>query len=474
MTSETLVRVNIPEIATKQLRFRRNGGRRVLTISSNLLQLFDFSKGDNVVERSLGPGKGMVIERTYDLFDQAPSKKVYSRRYPRRKNNPLEHLVEVSSQQLLNLSFPKDCSKVHVRFERGRILVTPIRTIAERAKANAERASPGATFVALTSGVDLASLRAADFSISAVLEWRPQESRDKTDLSETGALTALANSGEIHAIFNEDVTCAVLHEIERAMAAHPVMLFHASPQCDDHSTLKAKKLKDRDLEQATSSDDMIIDLLNLVERLAPPVIVFENVPGMLGSAAYHVACLRLARWGYRRYEHVGDARDFGGLTSRRRAYVVFTQLDAPFSFEAPFTIRQKDAWSVVASDIDQCRDVSGSKSLQDGKECGRLRRVTPASTSIPTPVKSQARMAKDSIVIEPEEGVFLWPTEDQLKRFLGIEEVDLETVSATIASEIIGQSIDQPHHSSIMRSVRRHISEYLSTLRRCCGNQMAA
>lgn len=462
--TDTLVKVNIPDVATKQLTFRQRSGRRVLTISSNLLTLFDFSKGDDVIETSLGEGKGMVIERAYDLFADAPTKKVYARTYPRRKNNPLETQLEVSSRKLLDESFPADCTRVHVRFERGRVTVTPLRTVSERGIANAHRADPGATFAALTSGVDLASLRSEDFSISAVLEWRPQESRDKTDLTETGALCALANSGPLHAIFNEDVTSAALDEIERAMSRHPVMLFHASPQCDDHSNLKAAKIKERHAEEATSSEDMIIDLLNVIERLAAPVVVLENVPGMLDSAAYKVASLRLRRWGYTAHEHVGDARLYGGLTSRRRAYVVFTLLDAPFAFEEPFTERQKDAWSIVANDLDECRNVSHSKSLNDGKECGRLRRITPSSTSIPTPVKSQARMAKDSIVIEPEDDVFLWPTENQLKRFLGIEDVDMNAVSATIASEIIGQSIDQPHHASILRSIKAHINAWRESI----------
>ena len=458
--ADTLVKVNVPDIATKQLAFRQRAGRRVLTISSNLLTLFGFTKGDDVIETSLGKGKGMVIERCYDLFSDAPTKKVYSRTYPRRKNNPLETLLEVSSQKLLNESFPKECSRVHVRFERGRVTITPLQTVSERGVANAHRADPGSTFAALTSGVDLASLRSEGFSVSAILEWRPQESRDKTDLTETGALCALANSGPLHALFNEDVTSAALNEIEHAMSRNPVMLFHASPQCDDHTPLKAGKLKERHNDEATSSEDMIIDLLNVIERLATPVVLFENVAGMLDSAAYKVASLRLRRWGYTCHEHVGDARLYGGLTSRRRAYVVFTLLDAPFAFEDPFTEREKDAWAQVSFDLNECRDVSHSKSLQDGKECGRLRRITPQSKSIPTPVKSQARMAKDSIVIEPEDGVFLWPTENQLKRFLGIEDVDMASVSATIASEIIGQSIDRPHHASILRSLKNHISAW--------------
>lgn len=462
MTTETLVRVNVPAIATKQLRFRQSSGRRVLTISSNLLTLFGFEKGDTVIERSLGAGRGIVVERVDEVAEDLRVKRVYARHYPRRKNNPLEHLIEVSSQRLIDEAFPADCSRVHVEFSAGRVTVTPIRTVAEKARVNACTADPTTVFAALTSGVDLASMREEGFSISAVLEWRPQEARDKTDLTETGALTALANSGPIHAIFNEDVTACVLDRIAAAMEDRPVMVFHASPQCDDHSNLKSKKLKDRDLEDATSTADMIIDLLNVIERLAPPVVVFENVPGMIGSAAYEVASLRLRRWGYKRHEHVGDARDFGGLTSRRRAYVVFTQLDAPFAFEAPFTERKKDVWPVVAPHLADCRDVSGSKSLRDGKAIGRLRAVRPGATSLPTPIKSQGRMAKDSIVIEPAEDVFLFPTETLLKRFLGVEGVDLSTVSETLAVEIIGQSIDGPHHASVMRAVREHVTAWRS------------
>ena len=460
MTTETLVRVNVPEIATKQIRFRRASGRRVLTISSNLLVLFGFEKGDPVVERSLGPGRGITVERVGEVPEDVRVKRVYARRYPRRRNNPLEHMLEVSSQRLIDESFPADCSRVHVEFSAGRVTITPIRTVAERAMANACAADPRSVFAALTAGVDLASMRGEGFSVSAVLEWRPQEARDRTDLTETGALSALANSGPIRALFNEDVTACVLDRIAAAMEDSPVMVFHASPQCDDHSSLKARSIKDRDLAAATSTADMIIDLLNVIERLAPPVVVFENVPGMIGSPAYEVASLRLRRWGYTRHEHVGDARDHGGLTSRRRAYIVFTQLDAPFSFEPPSSDRKKDVWPVIAPYLGECRDVSGSKSLRDGKAIGRLRAVRPGATSLPTPVKSQGRMAKDSVVIEPEDGRLLFPTESLLKRFLGIDGTDLSPVSETLAVEIIGQSVDGPHHASVMRSVRRHVSAW--------------
>lgn len=460
---DTLVQVNVPDIATKQLKFRQAGGRRILTISSNLLALFGFEKGNAVIERSLGENMGIVIERVQDdLLDAGRAKRVYGRTYPQRRNNPFEHLVEVSSQKLIDLSFPRGCARVHVSFSHGQIRVTPLMTVAERARANAEAADPSSVFAALTSGVDLASMREEGFSISAILEWRPQEARDRSDLTETGALAALSNSGPLHSLFNEDVTSCAIDRIAKAMERHPVMMFHSSPQCDDHSTLKGKVFKERALEDASSSSDMILDLLNIIEKLAPPIVLFENVPGMIKSAAYEIASLRLKRWGYTRYEHVGDARDYGGLTSRRRAYVVFSQLDAEFAFEAATSTREKDAWAVVAPYLAECRDVSSSKSLRDGKTCGRLRAVRPGATSLPTPVKSQDRMAKDSIVIEPAENRFLFPTEDLLKRFLGIENVDLSAVSKTLATEIIGQSIDRPHHAMVLRAIRNHIRRWLA------------
>ncbi|MBS7671630.1 DNA cytosine methyltransferase [Croceicoccus gelatinilyticus] len=460
MTEDVLVRVNVPDIATKQLKFRDKGGRRILTISSNLLTLFGFSKGDAVVERSLGPGKGMTVERVDDLFAGPQTKKVYARTYKQRRNNPLEHMIEVSSQRLIDEAFPEGCNRVHILFQSGKVTITPIFTIEERARANAGKADPDSVFAALTSGVDLHSMQTSGFSISAVLEWRPQEARDKTNLTETGAMTALANSGPLYALFNEDVTSCVLDHIGAAMAKNPPMIFHASPQCDDLSNLKAKSLKERDLETTDSTADMIIDLLAIIEKIAPPVVVFENVPGMIGSPAYEVASLRLRRWGYTRHEHVGDARDYGGLTSRKRAYVVFTLLNAPFAFEEPYGERERDAWAVIEPFLDQCRDVSHSKSLNDGKEIGRLRAIKPGARNLPTPVKSIARMAKDSIVIEPEDGKFLFPSEALFKHLLGIDDVDLNAVSATIATEIIGQSIDRPHHEMIMRSVRRHIAAW--------------
>ena len=136
-SSSVQVQVNVPEIATKQLKFRQVGQRRILTISTNFLNIFGFNKGDSVVEKVIASGKGLVIERVRELEFESRTKKVYGRSYPRRKNNPFETLLEVSSQKLIADAFPDGVSQVHVLFEKDRVTVTPITSVAERAQANA-------------------------------------------------------------------------------------------------------------------------------------------------------------------------------------------------------------------------------------------------------------------------------------------------------------------------------------------------
>ena len=171
------VKVNVPESATKQLKMKSSGGRRKITVSSNWLTLFDFPTGARVTERSLGAGKGMVVERVYDdMFEATRTNRVYERRYTRRVNNPLEAQLEVASQKLIDESFG-DAQHVHVAFKKGRVTLTPIITVSERAQANATT-GPIKVFGVCTSGVDLFSMQARGWHVCGVLDWRPPEARD--------------------------------------------------------------------------------------------------------------------------------------------------------------------------------------------------------------------------------------------------------------------------------------------------------
>ena len=454
--------------ATKKLRFKKNGdaGRKIV-VSSNWLPLFDFNAGEPVVEESLGVGKGIVIKRVYDLFD-APlkSKKVYYRNYKSRKNNPLETLLEVASKKLINLSFPKNCKQVHVTFQKGCVTIVPVMTNLDKALENATPESRYEVFAACTSGVDLCSMENNGFSISSVIEHRPCEARDgKRDHSETGALSVLRNiKKRIKNLFNEDITHIDLDQIREAVSQSPVTTFMASPQCDDFSTVKSKSAKQASLENLSTTEDMMLDMLRVIEAVNPPVVCFEQVGGWYTSAAYRLLSIRLKRWGYTENLIVADARDHGGLTSRKRGYAVFTCLDADFSFEAPVARRETPIWELIEPYLSECRDVTHSKSIQDGAKCGRLRTITKDSKHSPTFLKSQPRMAKDSVVIS-HEGRYLWPSEELQKMLMGIDpEYKTDAVSKDIGSEIIGQSIDGALHDMVIRCVKNHIDNYFNSL----------
>ena len=450
--------------ATKQLKFKRiDDHKRKIVLSTNFLPLFDFDKGDKVVESSLGKDKGIRIDRVYDMFD-APmkTKQVYSRSYKTRKNNPLETLMEVSSQKLIRESFPAWCTKVHVVMKKGVVFITPLTSHKEKAIMNATPESRHEVFAACTSGVDLHGLEESGFTIHSVIEYRPNEKRDKDrDLTETGALTVLRNSKQgIKNIFCEDIMSIDTEQLIEAVKTSLVTTFIASPQCDDFTNLKTNAAKASSVDDLSTSVDMALDFLRVVDAIKPPVVVFEQVAGWYKSEAYKLLCIRMRRWGYTEHLTIANALEFGGLPGRTRGYAVFSCLDVPFSFEAPKPRPETSIWNEIEPFLSQCRDVTHSKSLQDGASCGRLRTITPTSIKAPTILKSQSRMAKDSAVITIGEKI-LWPSEDLQKHLMGIPaDFHVDAVSKDIGSEILGQSIDGSLHAMVTRSVKNHIDSY--------------
>lgn len=466
---ETVQLFQIPKNqATKTIKIKRTQNKRKIVISTNWLCLFDFNKGNDVHETSLGEGKGIQVKRVYDLFD-APSKvkKVYSRSYKQRKNNPLETLIEISSQKLINKSFPNECQYIHIVFKNGILTIKPVISHQALALKKINQKSKYQCFVACSSGIDMTSLKKNGFNISSALEFRPVENRDlkrKSDLTESGALSVLRNISGINNLFNEDITSISIRTITEAIKNDYCTSFWASPQCDEFTPVKSLSLKEQSLIDMSSTIDMAYDLLRIINGIIPCIVVFENVIGWFKSTIYKMVELRLRRWGYNPYLLCAKATEYGGLTNRPRGYCVFTCLPSPFKFEDPMPVRT-DLWSIIKKHIDQCRDVTKNKSIQKGLNNGRLRVVNDQSLTCPTILKSQPRQAADSLVIENNNRLY-WPTEELLKELMGIDEsYALDCVSADIGSEIIGQSVDISMHSMITRSVKRHIDTYMATVK---------
>lgn len=459
------VKVHIPANgATKQLALQSTGKGRKLVVSSNWLPLFGFEKGIEVVEETLGVNKGMVVR----LANKADikRKRVYERVYNKRRNNPLETMMDIRSQKLLDTAFPTNTKKVHLTFEKGKVTIVPI---SDRQAARIEKAKNSkdlmSAFVAMTGGVDAYALHQEGFKISAAVEYRPQEKKDKLrDLTEVNAMNVLGNV-PMENLINEDIGEIDLRRLAKMTQKSPSTLLHISIQCDEFSPAKAHSLREKSLQDLSSSLDLTYDALRLIEEFQFPAIMLENTFGYMTSEAYSILETKIRKWGYDVHKTIAYSPEHGGHTGRRRFYMFATSFDAPFEWPRAEECSSTPIWDThIAPYLKTLRDVTGSKSIQDGARVGRLRVIDKKSTISPTIMKSQNRMAKDSVVIKDGDR-YLFPDNAMLKRLMGIpENFNVDCVAGTIESEIIGQSIDYNMHTRIIQSVKRHLEKASASL----------
>jgi len=456
------ININKPQLTTKQLKLQECKAGKKLVISTNWLPLFGFEETSLTVEELIGPNEGIRI-RVASLFD-TDTKKVYTRRYTTRKNNPIETMLDIRKQSLINEAFPEDTTQVHVVFKQNEITITPITNRqAEAIKSFKKSDNKLSTFLACSSGIDGYCLEKEGFTIETLLEYRPNEKRDKKDLSETGALNALANISPKYLI-NENIMNLDLEKLAALTCKSKSTLFHISLQCDDFSNVKAKSLKDKSVNDTSSTLNMTIDALNLIQKFNFPTVLIENVKGFSSSDIGKMTRVRLQRLGYSIHNMILNARDFGGYTNRERNYLFATLLPAEFTPPVEIQKDEKSLWNTFIEPRilkGELREVSNSKSIQDGLKCGRARMIKRDSVFTPTFLKSQDRMAKDSVILFDEvRNKIFFPSNELVAELMGISrEFTFDAVSKTIESEIIGQSVEVPLHSAILQSIKEHIEK---------------
>ena len=442
-----------PELITKALKLSTlpNGLRRI-RLSTNFLPLMGFNAGIRTQVHDLGVNQGLEVK-----FDPKGSSKVYTRSYTQRKNNPLETQLDIQNQTLIERAFPSDADRLHFLMREGSIIIKPLfnSTFSIRKKLK-QAENKFSSFVALTGGVDMACIQEAGFSVTSMLEYRPQEKRDKQDLTETGALNAITNT-KVKNLFNEDLATINWGMVSSLLEQEEqIALLHLSIPCQDHSNAKSESLKQKAIETLDTTIDLVYDSLRLIETTKPATILIENVPNFGKSHAADLVRLKLRRWGYYINEAILDAREHGGLSSRKRYYLVASVWPG---FEMPGSQPSRtDLWNLIENHLPECRDVSETGALYKGIEVGRSRIISKDSTFSPTIMKSQNRQGKDAVYIKHQDKYY-FPSENLIKAINGIpDRFNLENVSSTIASEIIGQSIDYPMHQELVIAIREHIN----------------
>ena len=453
-TPDIVASAHIPSIITKELKLTTSGGRDRVRMSSNFLGMMGFEEGVRHTVEPLPGTYGMVL-RT----DAKGPQKVYSRRYASRRNNPFETQIEVSNSAILAKCLPSGSERLHFEMRQGQIVIRPVdnRLFSIR-KSIRGMNDPRTAFVALTGGVDVRCFQDAGFSIDSILEYRPQEARDKgNDKTETGAVNCLMNAAP-RVLLNEDIFKVDMDRVRAlSQAGAPIGCLSLSLQCDDFSNVKANSLKEKSLRDGTSSKNMAYPGLRLVEVVRPATVMIENVPQFGNSAQYQMFREILADWGYEVQDAIMAAPQHSDRTLRKRFYMVASVFPG-FEFPEPEEVSTAPLWDQIERFLPDCRDVSHSKSLADGLACGRARLITPDSTHSPTILKSQMRGAKDSVFLAMPDGTYRFPSNELLQFLNGIPaDMPFGRQSKDIESEIIGQSISYGMHHRLCEAIGRHL-----------------
>lgn len=470
MNTPQQIKVNVPEIATKQHKIYVNPeGKRRITVSSNWLPLFGF---DSMVEEvSLGKGKGfkvVAVNTNYENHDHL--KKVYTRNYNSRKGNILknprtEKLIQTSNQDLINDSMG-DSTHVHITFKQGELTFTPVNEKQYIALKQLDPEQQINTLVALTGGVDAHLLEQNGFRIDVVCERRPQEARDKkTDYTEMTSLNCLVNSAP-RILINEDFYNIDVTRLANLIGKSPITFMHVSLCCTEFTPVKHAKDKLKALDNMTSTIDMFLPMLNMLDAIKAPVLMVENVPAFAKSQVYDLLKLQLRRRGYDVHMKTFDAREYGGYTSRERMYMVATTLDTPLDFPQPFE-SDRHVWKdIIEPNLAEImdRDVTDTKVMKDSISSGYARIIKESdgigkknhfSNSLG---KFQGQDTKDSLTVEYNDRNYRLPV--IVQRLLNEipDTFNVDWCPIDKAAQIIGQSISCALHGEIIKSIKKHIN----------------
>ena len=349
-----------------------------------------------------------------------------------------------------------------------------------------DKTNPLSTSGVCTSGVDVSAAEDDGFSTLNILDYRPIEKRDlesKQDRSETGAICAAYNTKSVKSVFNE-----CIYGIDTVfMRDHmrPTNFLSASLQCSDYSTVKNDKDKMKAIDDLSTTIDMFIPMLDIIEQNNFSALLTENVPNFSSSVEAKLYMRRLEELGYKCYESILKAEHFNGYTKRTRSYIFASKLPVDFSWpeEEPRTV---NVWNdIVVPSMSEFRNVShtgGIATMLEGKalcESGKdlsimtkaektkmrkykSRNIIDENSHVAgTVLRSQSKQVAETLYAQIQDKFYM-PSNTVLKALMGIRKsFDVSMFTKEAGSEIIGQSIEVGMHHRISQSIKKHIMSYV-------------
>jgi len=241
--------------------------------------------------------------------------------------------------------------------------------------------------------------------------------------------------------------------------------------CSGASPAGRAKNKNPIMEAHEHVGHLVVGGLNIIARLNPSVVIFENVPAYEGTASAELIRKQLRDWGYEVHERLLDARDFDTLEKRVRWCLVGMTRGIEFSFDdlvapGPTSMTVSDILQPMAEVEDRWSEMTGLKAKQErdiaaGK--GFMMQIYDGSEgSINTLTKGIAKnRSTDPKIQHPENPDLLRiPTALEHARCKGIPAGLVEGLSQTTAHELLGQSICYKPFKSVAKLVGEAIQRW--------------
>ena len=363
-------------------------------------------------------------------------------------------IIDINSGELLALFNGLD--HVRVIFKAGEIRILPLASelrARERVARAEEKVKSGAPFtfgsLAHGGGVMDDALEAG-FKLSGVACVLAFANEIRTDLTEhaiglgrSWKSSTIALNGKMQEFAFDDYLMRKIGMIDVLSAGLP---------CSGASVAGRVRRKLAHAEAHPEVGHLVVAFLAIVARVNPLVNVLENVIPYSNSASMDIIRSQLTDMQYELKEVVLDGADWGAMEHRKRMIMVAVSKGVDFSFDD--LIRPQvaarplsDILETIALDDPRWSQMQGlkDKELRDAaaNKSFAMQIFTGASEKICTLTKGLAKnRSTDAKIQHPENPDLLRvPTPIEHARAKQIPESMIQGLSATVAHEMLGQSV---------------------------------
>lgn len=382
----------------------------------------------------------------------------------REKNGVVHPIIDLKIEELATLFAGVERLRVVVR--RGRIVITAHHSYArsaERVDRLIEKLSQGKP---LDVGTAFSGGAVLDRAIHEGLASAGIKSRLSLVIEREGKYldSAMRNNSMLW----DENTLAINSDIEQADISHASQtdIVIMGIPCTGASRSGLSKNKLKYAEEHETAGAMFFYALRFIEVLNPAIIILENVTEYMNTSSYAVIRAVLTTWGYDVQERVLAGGEFGALENRKRLCVVATCKSLPIAFDSESIVPVAEKPACLGDLLDDVPandkswkfyDYLVAKETRDKANGNMFRRqlVTEASTEIGTIGRGYNKARSTEPFLQH-------PTDSALSRLLTVAEhcrvkgIPLEMVkglSATIAHEVLGQSVIFPAFKAVGRSL---------------------